>query len=257
MTYEAPSVRKAFLILDQISKRPQGLGISDAARDLNMSKGTVHGIFAALSDLGAITRNPVTKKYTLGLTLFELGRLAYAQIDLVALARPVMEELMEQSSQSVFVGILNGRRVTILDMVESRQDLKITSPRGTTIPLVAGAAGKAILTLMDDAQADAMIREKPLPRFTDHSITDPERYLEAVKQARAQGYATDDEEYISGVRAVAAPIPDGLQLKSALWVVGFKTTLDDTKMHALIRATRDAARRITDDIDRARHGDSR
>jgi len=110
---------------------------------------------------------------------------------------------------------------------------------------------------MDDAQADAMIREKPLPRFTEHSITDPERYLEAVREARVRGYATDDEEYISGVRAVAAPIPDGLQLKSALWVVGFKTTLDDRHMRALIRATKDAARRITDEIDRARHRYSR
>lgn len=253
MTYEAPSVKKAFLILDQISKRPQGLGISDAARDLNLSKGTVHGLFTALSDMGAITRNPLTKKYTLGLTLFELGRLAYAQTDLVDIARPVMEDLMERSSQSVFVGALNGKRVTILDIVESRQDLKITSPRGTAIPLLAGAAGKAILALMDEKEAAPLIREKELPRFTEHTITDPERYLEAVRQARAQGYATDDEEYISGVRAVAAPIPDGRYLKSALWVVGFKTSLDDSKMAHLTQATRDAAHEIAMRMHQNRH----
>jgi DNA-binding IclR family transcriptional regulator len=56
----------------------------------------------------------------LGFTLFEIGRSAYSQIDLKTSARPVIEELMEQTRTSVFLGILNWGHVTILDIVEAR-----------------------------------------------------------------------------------------------------------------------------------------
>ena len=128
--YKAPSVKKAFEILKLISASDYGLGVSDLAKGSGISKGTVHGITSALEDLGTIIRDPSTKKYKLGLTLLELGRSAYSQIDLEDVAKPIMEDLMDRVHESVFVGVLNGDRVTILDIVESRQDLKITSPKG-------------------------------------------------------------------------------------------------------------------------------
>ncbi|MBW2205035.1 MAG: IclR family transcriptional regulator [Deltaproteobacteria bacterium] len=237
--YQAPSVKKAFQILKLIS------GTNQLANNLEMSKGTVHGIIFALEDSGAIIRDPVTKKYTLGVTLFELGKLAYSQIDLMALARPVMEELMERTEESVYVGVMNGGHITILDIVESSQDLKITSPKGTAIPLFAGATGKVILASMEKPQALNIITKNGLPRFTEHTITDPVRYLEEVESARKKGYATDYEEYISGVRAIASPIRGWKPLISALWVVGFKTSLNDHKMEDLIPATREAAEEIS------------
>ncbi|MBL6977780.1 MAG: IclR family transcriptional regulator [Desulfobacteraceae bacterium] len=243
--YQAPSVKKAFQILKLISGTNHGLGITELANNLEMSKGTVHGIIFALEDSGAIIRDPVTKKYTLGVTLFELGKLAYSQIDLMALARPVMEELMERTEESVYVGVMNGGHITILDIVESSQDLKITSPRGTAIPLFAGATGKVILASMENPQALNIITKNGLPRFTEHTITDPVRYLEEVESARKNGYATDYEEYISGVRAIASPIRGWKPLISALWVVGFKTSLNDHKMEDLIPATREAAEEIS------------
>jgi DNA-binding IclR family transcriptional regulator len=104
--YSAPSVKKAFEILGAVSSSKEGLGVSEIARGLNMAKSTVHGMTSALEELGAVMRDPHTKKYRLGFTLFELGRLAYSQIDLKTLARPIMEELMEKTQASVFLGIL-------------------------------------------------------------------------------------------------------------------------------------------------------
>jgi len=60
--YQAPSVKKAFQILKLISRANRGLGITELANSLEMSKGTVHGIISALEDSGAIMRDPVNKK---------------------------------------------------------------------------------------------------------------------------------------------------------------------------------------------------
>jgi DNA-binding IclR family transcriptional regulator len=243
--YQAPSVKKAFQILKLISDTDGGVGISDLAKSLGMGKSTVHGITSALEELGTIIRDPVSKRYTLGFTLLELGRSAHSQIDLKDVARPVMEDLMEETQESVFIGVLNGERVTILDMVESRQDLKMTSTRGTTIPLLAGAVGKVFLSTMDDDKAKEIILKKGLPSFTEHSVSDPQQYLQAIKVAREKGYAADYEEYILGVRAVASPIKGENHLISAIWVVGFKTSLNDHKMETVIDATKRSAEEIS------------
>lgn len=241
---------KAFEVLKLIATAKEGMGISEIARELDMAKSTVHGMACALEEAGVVRREPATKKYTLGFTLFELGKTAYSQIELKDLARPVMEELMEKTDASVFLGVLNWDHVTVLDIVEPRTDLKITSPIGTTIPLLAGAAGKVFLAMMGEEQALKVIRSKGLARFTANSIIDLDRYMKEIRTVRSQGFATDDEEYILGVRAVAAPISSENHLMSAIWVVGFKASLGEDKMKALTVLTKEAAETIRRKIDR-------
>jgi len=242
--YGAPSVKKAFEILGVLSTSKEGLGVSEIARGLNMAKSTVHGMTSTLEELGAVMRNPQTKRYKLGFTLFELGRLTYSQIDLKTLARSIMEELMEKTQASVFLGILNWDHVTVLDIVESRQDLKITAPIGTTIPLFAGAVGKVFLASMEEKQAEKIIQSKGLTRFTKNTIVDPELYCQELRSVKKKGYAVDDEEYILGVRAVASPIVGLDKLMTAIWVVGFKASLDEKKIKTIIKVTKEAAEAI-------------
>ena len=243
--YGAPSVKKAFAILNAISSSREGLGVSELAKKLKMAKSTVHGMTSALEELGAVMRDPLTKRYKLGFTLLEIGRSAYSQIDLKTAARPVTEELMVKTRTSVFLGILNWDHVTILDIVEARQDLNITAPVGSNIPLFAGAVGKVFLASMEDEQANNIIRSKGLPRFTENSIVDAELYYKELQLVRKKGYAVDDEEYILGVRAVAAPLMGLGQLKSAIWAVGFKASLDNIKVKTLAGETHKAAKTIS------------
>ncbi|MBW2608476.1 MAG: IclR family transcriptional regulator [Deltaproteobacteria bacterium] len=243
--YQAPIVKKAFQILRLISDTDRGLKISELSKDLGISKSTVHGITTALEELGAIIRDPLTKRFALGFTLFELGRSAYSKIDIKDLARPFMEDLMEKTQESVFLGVRNGEHVTVLDIVESMQDLKITSPIGTTIPLMAGATGKVFLSLMEENQVAEIIKSQGLHKYTENTITDPDLYLKEIMSVKEKGYAIDNEEYISGVSAVASPVACKGHLKSAVWVVGFKASIDEAKMKALAKETKETAEAIS------------
>ena len=244
--YQAPTVKKAFLILRSIAKSDNGLGISQLARSLAIGKSTVHGVVGALESVGAVNRDPVTKRYALGLTLFELGRAAYSRIDLNDAARPILESLMEKTEESVFLGIRHGGHVTILDIVEPSHDLKITASVGMTIPLLAGATGKVLLAAMGMKKAATLIQSNELPKFTDHSITDPAIYLEAVKAVIQNGYGLDDEEYLTGVRATAAAIKNHDHASpAAIWVVGFKSGINRSKLERTAIETRRAAEAIS------------
>jgi DNA-binding IclR family transcriptional regulator len=59
----------------------------------------------------------------------------------------------------------------------------------------------------------------------------------------------DDEEYIQGVRAVAAPIHTPGRQISAIWVVGFTQSMKVEKMTAIAIETKRAAEAISRKIE--------
>jgi IclR family KDG regulon transcriptional repressor len=247
--YQAPIVTKAFRILELVARQDKPMTLSDLSRELDINKSTVHGIAQALEGVGAIVRDKKTKCYRLGMTLFELAKAGYARIDLKDFARPIMEDLMRATLQSVFLGIRSGDHVSIIDIVESTQALKITSPIGTRVPLLAGAIGKAFLALMEEGQAASLVRGIGLRRFTEKSITDPSLYLKEVGEARASGYGLDDEEDSQGVRAVAAVIHNPGQPMSAVWVVGFTPSMSAERLPVIAKETKRAAEAISQKIE--------
>jgi DNA-binding IclR family transcriptional regulator len=244
MGYSAPSVKKAFKILQAIADSPSGLGVSELAKKLSVGKSTVHGITMGLETLGVLVRDPILKKFNLGYTLLELSRRAYTRIELRDVARGPMERLMEKIGETVFLGIMNGAHVTILDVVESHNEMKITSPPGTRLPLFAGATGKVFLAQFEEKRAKEIILKTGLVRFTSNSIIDQKKFMKEVEETKKRGYALDDEEYMLGVRAVAAPIQTNSPPLSAIWVVGFSSGLNDQKMERVILEIRNTAQEI-------------
>jgi IclR family KDG regulon transcriptional repressor len=251
--YSAPSVKKAFKILNAISDAPSGLGITDLSKKLKIGKSTVHGITMALEEIGVLIRDPFYKRYTVGYSLLELCRTAFGKIELKELARKPMEKLMEQVEETIFLGVLNGDHVTILDMVESRNEMKITSPLGTRLPLLAGATGRVLLSQIEKGKANEIIQKKGLVRYTSKSVMDHKQFLREIKKVKEQGYAVDDEEYIPGVRAVAAPLFAASSPPAAIWVVGFTSTMDDQKVKMVIREIQETAKEVNHSLG-ATHG---
>ncbi len=247
--YFVPSLIKAFRMLEIISESGVDMSISELSRRLGLSKGTVFAITSTLQQLGVLVRDPVTKRFSLGYTLLELGRRAFVRKDLREIARKPMEDLVEEIQETVFLGVLNGDHVTILDVVEPKGELKITAPSGTRLPLLAGATGKVFLATMEMERAREVINSLGLTAYTPNSITDVDRYIEEIEEVREKGFATDDEEYIRGVRAVACPL-EADPLPHAMWVVGFSRSLDNKKMGWVIDELRKTSHFISEALRR-------
>lgn len=225
-----------------------GVGISEIAKRLGISKSTVHGLTAALEEMGVIIRNPTNKRYCLGYTIVELGKKGLSRIPLRELSRRHIEELEEEIGETVFLGILRDDYIFILDTVESKKKLKITAPIGTKMSLSSGAIGKLFLAFMEENRVLRYLTAKGLTRYTENTITDLDKYLAEIEEVRKKGYAIDHEEYLQEVRAVAAIIkPQGAPL-GAIWVVGFSSSLTDDKMEYTIKRTMKAADVISQDL---------
>ncbi|MDF1552676.1 MAG: IclR family transcriptional regulator [Deferrisomatales bacterium] len=233
--YTAPAIRRAVDVLEYLATFPGPVRLSDVARGLDCGKSTVLGILRTLEDVGWVEKDSSGVGYCVGAGLLALTRKAFGAREVAEIARPLLEKVAERGGESAFLGLLRQGRIAIEASVEGGHEMCIAARPGGSLPFFAGATGKVFLAGMDPVRARGKVTGAPLPRFTDRTITDPEQFLGEVSRARELGYATDDEEYLRGVRAVAAPVRRGGETVGALWVAGFSTRLTDERL-ALVRA---------------------
>lgn len=259
----APMVERAFRLLEILSASEEGLTLSELARMLDMSKGSIHGLLKTLESNHVIEQTQ-ERLYVLGPRLYDLAQNYVQRAGLRRFALPAMHRLAAYIGETLFLGRVEQESVRIIecikpdveagltpahftplsaDFVPAQPSLHISAPRGTRVHLLAGATGRVILASWPREQREHYLRTTPLPRFTEHSIVDPDQFLAAVEETRCTSVGEDHEEYLTGVNAVAAPIkgPDG-SLVALLWIVGFSSrfsekTIRNIKQQLLMEAT--------------------
>src|SRR5579883_1853144 len=219
----APMVDRAFRLLDLLSTSEEGLTLSDLARALDMSKGSIHGLLKTLENSHVIELAG-ERRYVLGPRIYDLAHSYVRHAGLRHFALPAMHRLATLSGETVLLGRVEQNGVRIIERIEDEGDsatLRISARRGTRVPLLAGVVGRLVLANWPEARRREYLHSHPLPRFTGRSITDPERFLAVVEEAGRAGVSMEREEYLAGVNAVAAPIyAAGGALVALLWIVG-------------------------------------
>jgi DNA-binding IclR family transcriptional regulator len=136
-----PAIDKAARVLRALADAGRPQGISELARALNVSKGTLRDVLLTLDAHGLVVRDPDTR-FRLGP---ELRSLANASTpDLRALAQPHLVSLMETFGETAILGVIHDGKVEIADRAEPQTDLHMTAPLGRRLPLDDGAHGKVI-----------------------------------------------------------------------------------------------------------------
>ena len=188
-----PAVDKAARLLAEL-REDEGLGISELARRIKASKGTVRDILLTLVSHDLVARDRDGR--------FRRGG---QRFDLTHLARPHLETLLDEFGETALLGIVTDGGVEIAARAEPGTDLHMSAPIGRRLPGNVGAHAKVL-----SGGADV-------------------------------GY--DDEEYLAGVRAAAAPVIDARGRRIAvIIVVGFKERLDMRTLKRIgERAAREAA----------------
>ncbi len=243
--YNAPILKKAIDILRLLIKEYQPLGVAEIARMVSVSKSTAYGILRSFQEEGFVTKDDTTKKYTIGKEMMRLSRLVFKGQDLISIARPFLERLIQLVDETVFLGVLEYDAVKVIDVIEAKKDLKISSPVGTKLPITAGAIGKIFLSTMSDEEVMAYINEKGLPQYTENSITDMDAFIKEIEKSRRLGYSVDMEEYLKGIRAVATLIRQDGKPIGAIWFVGFSNSMIDERLNRIIQNLKNTADQIS------------
>ncbi|HEX9038323.1 MAG TPA: IclR family transcriptional regulator [Ktedonobacterales bacterium] len=244
----APMVERAFRLLDLLATSEAGYSLSELARLLEMSKGSLHGLLKTLES-GGVVEQDSERRYALGPRLYNLTQAYIRRSGLRRFALPAMRRLAALSGQTVFLGQIEPDGVRISERVDEpggRAALRVSARRGDRVSLLAGAIGRAVLASWPRARREDYLRARTLPHFTARSITDPDAYLAAVEETARTGVGVDREEYLTGVNAVAAPIHGfDHQLLALVWIVGFSAYFDDAALTRAAGALREETQAIS------------
>jgi DNA-binding IclR family transcriptional regulator len=203
-----PAVERAVRVLWALAARGEH-SLSDLSRELGVSKSTLSSLLATLEAHALVERDPASRRFRLGPAVAKLAMAAAtARGDVRDAARPALQQLAELSSETAILHLRAGEENVIAERVEPTHQLKVIAPLGHRLPAFAGSVAKALLATLPERQVEAIVRAQPLPVFTPRTIVDPDAYLAEIARARRRGYATENEEYLVGVRAVSAPVSD-------------------------------------------------
>lgn len=161
---------KAVHILDALEREP--LALAGLAAATGMPRPTVHRLACALEIHGLVRRDG-DGRFALGHRLTSLGRVAAGGFDLVEAARPALEELRDETGESVQLYVRDGdERVCVLSL-ESPHGLRTIVPLGARLPLDRGSAGKALTgRVTSEGWAQSVEEREPGVASVSAAVTD-------------------------------------------------------------------------------------
>jgi DNA-binding IclR family transcriptional regulator len=181
--------------------------------------------------------------YRLSARLIGLARAAEAAESIIDVADPVMQDLAEQTGETVILVRLNGRSAVCVHRVQSAQRLRVSFEPGQPLPLERGASARLLL-----ASLPLDVRREYLAPLAER---DPEAAVlleNKVVLAGQQGYATSEEEIDKGVWAASAQVVQGKRVVAALTVPSPLVRALAEQQRQLLDQVRAAARTISEGL---------
>ncbi|PLY00965.1 MAG: IclR family transcriptional regulator [Desulfuromonas sp.] len=206
--YIIQAVSHALDLLEQFHDDVDELGVTELSKRLKLHKNNVFRLLATLESRGYIEQNKATENYRLGLKALELGQTFIKQMGLLRQAKPILEQIVEDSNETSYVAIYKENHIVYLDVVETNLTVRVVSRVGSRLPAYCTASGKVHMACMTEEELDSLLARTEFIQHTPTTITDVESMRAEIEKVRELGYAFDDEELDLGVRCIAAPIKD-------------------------------------------------
>ena len=224
--------------------------VNQVARDMGLSRSTVHRMLATLSHHQFVEQDEYSRAYKPGPALVDIGLAVVAKIDIRAVSHSALVDLRDLTGETAHLGIMRGNTsVLFLDSVESDRMVRTGSRIGRVLPAHSTATGKVLLAERTDEEIAALypsgVPEAPTPR----ALTTVEDLLEQLAAVRRLGYAANHGESEDDVAAVAAAVRDQRgHVRCALVTTAPLSRADDAWVKTAAAATMRAARDLGDRI---------
>lgn len=211
-----------------------------------LAPSTTHRLLHTLEQMQFVQQDEELGLWHVGVRAFIVGNGFISARDYVAVARPYLHRLMEETGETANLAVQDEGYAVFLAQVESQEMMRMIVRLGSRAPLHASGVGKALLAGMSEAEVERILQRRGLSRVTENTLDTPARLHANLAEIRERGYACDYEEHAIGLRCVAATLHDetGAAL-AAISVSGPRARITDSLMHELGAAVSRTAREIT------------
>ncbi len=204
------SAARTVRVLELLAAYPDGLTLSQLCEELRIPFSSMYDLAGTLTHLGFLLRDETTLLYRLGPKMLQLAGKFWASQDLVNTAAPIMAEIREQTGETTSLSVLQDQLIVFIHKAPARGVVQVVNPVGTRLPAHSTGSGKAMLAHLPEADLLRLYPDEALEKATPATIATRRELFAALKKARSDGYAEDQEESQIGVWAVASCIRNAL-----------------------------------------------
>ncbi len=220
-SYAVPALDRALTILELLAQYPEGMRMREIAEKIELPSNSVFRITGVLEDRGYLLREGTDMRYRLSRKLLALGYAAVGEDKLIEHSLDVMQQLRDETEETVLVGVRADLEGIVLEQVAATQPVKFLVDPGTRFPLHTSAPGKVFAAFIKPAERATLLKRIHFKRYTPNTLDTRAKFEVALEEVAKKGYAVDRSEEIEGLHCVGAPIFNhrGHPI-AAIWVTG-------------------------------------
>ncbi|MFG3016022.1 IclR family transcriptional regulator [Streptomyces cinerochromogenes] len=198
------SVDRAVSVLEILARHGEA-GVTEIAEELDVHKSTAFRLLGVLENRGLVAQAKDRGKYYLGAGVLRLAGAAAVRLDISQEGVPICREVADELGETVNIAVLDDDAA--VNIMQARGTASVTAQNwlGRRTPLHATSSGKVLLAHMPPTLREGLLA-RPLPRFTDRTITGAAMLSAELEAVVGQGYGVTMEELELGLAAVAAPV---------------------------------------------------
>lgn len=225
------SVSRALDIINLVSMKKGGLGVTEIANQMDINKSSVYRILSTLVQYGYIEQDKGTERYKLGYQFLEVSSRLLESLDLRTEAKPFLQELEKETNEVIHLVVYDRGEVVYIEKLDGNEALRMHSKVGKRAPMHCTSVGKAILAYLPVDIVQEIIERKGLPFHTDKTITDKNAFIQELANVKKKGYALDMQENEYGITCIAVPIFDHLgKVAAAVSISGPTIRMTDARL---------------------------
>jgi len=202
----AQAIQRALRVLECFSIDQPSVSLTEITNATGLTMPTAHRIVKALQSNQFLTHDEITSKYSLGPALLRLAKVILSRDEnFGTVATPYLQRLRDLITETVGLHLRRDDDRICIAEITAPHAFRMMAGVGRTYPMHAGAAGKAILAFLPDAEIDRFLVE-PIHWAWTTKAPNVRKLRRELTVVRKQGYATSFSETVPGANALAAPV---------------------------------------------------
>jgi DNA-binding IclR family transcriptional regulator len=206
--HQIPTNMRLLMVMEEVARRGVAVKPAVLIAALGLPKATVHRLLQTAEAEGFLQRDLDGRSYGPGPRLRALAVSTISSEHLRTARLTIMRGLAHEIGETCNLATPDREGMTYLDRVETEWPLRIQLPIGTRVPFHCTASGKMYLSTLRAHVLHSVLTGRPLEKHTPHTLTDIDALHAELETTRARGYATDNEEFMTGMAAVAVAVKD-------------------------------------------------
>lgn len=247
---------RAIAVLTALTGAARPLSVTDLAVICDLPVTTVHRMAAQLEKRNLVKRAMGSKKLIVGAALVRLGIAATEAAMRADRPHQILVALANEIGESCQIGVRSDDNVVYIDTARTTPSPGLHFEQGRRSPIHCTSIGKLYLADLSPQAFDWWLAETNFAQLAPGTIVSREKFRAAIEEVREQGWAANNEEFLSGLVGCAVPI----RLSSGKLMAGLGLYVPTARMpferiKEFLPALRTAAAKIATASEEAQAGD--